>query len=446
MLEFLKKHKVISYVLILTLISLILGVIGDFIPTVISVVIVLIIIITLSIFLESIFNKIKDKYKWDNPPKFYFYLSIFIPFVGFIMWCVFVNHKPNSARSSGRGALCSVLLYLLTFISLFYMSFVIDIVGSIKYDLRSDNYIHTLNVDLSICDEFKQAYVLEDDNLEVKVKYSDDKEVIKLLKEGYILKEVEIRFCYKEIQKENPKEFYDIKNNVEELIEDWIERDSIVSNLEYEILDNRIIAKLYNRVSTNVSGFISDSINIEKDTLVDVYIYSENEKEYSKIVEKARLNHNLQVNESGYYGFTISGSESQLSNIDFDEYAIKGFANLLIVANGESFRYNGYKEVNISEFKKLYDDYKKTFVSRSVPLKVNPLTDKEIKEIKTNINEAVIKGPKNIIDDIEFIEVEVYAFDIDRNKKYNVSITKPNGVETISPSSVEIEVILKDEE
>ena len=101
MLEFLKKHKVISYVLSLTLISLILVVIGNFIPTLISVFIVLIIIITLSIFLESIFNKMKEKYKWDNPPKFYFYLSIFIPIVGFIMWCVFVNHKPNSARSSG---------------------------------------------------------------------------------------------------------------------------------------------------------------------------------------------------------------------------------------------------------------------------------------------------------------------------------------------------------
>ena len=225
MLEFLKKYKVISYVLILTLISLILGVIGDFIPTVISVVIVLIIIITLSIFLESIFNKIKDKYKWDNPPKFYFYLSIFIPFVGFIMWCVFVNHKPNSARSSGRGALCSVLLYLLTFVSAFYMSFVIDKVSSIIYELGRDNYIHTLNVDLSICDKYKLAYVLEDDSLEVKVKYRDKKDVIKLLKEGHILKEVEIRFCNKE-NLEKPRMVYDIKTGVEELIDDWIERDN----------------------------------------------------------------------------------------------------------------------------------------------------------------------------------------------------------------------------
>ena len=208
MLEFLKKHKVISYVLSLTLISLILGVIGDFIPTVISVVIVLIIIITLSILLESIFNKMKDKYKWDTPPKLYFYLSIFIPLVGFIMWCVFVNHKPNSARSSGRGALCSVLLYLLTFVSLIYMSFIIDTLSSAIYELGRDSYTHTINVELSICDRYDEALMFEDSNLEVKINLKDDKEIINLIKDGHILNTVKIDFC-REFDKDDRKEVYD---------------------------------------------------------------------------------------------------------------------------------------------------------------------------------------------------------------------------------------------
>ena len=214
----------------------------------------------------------------------------------------------------------------------------------------------------------------------------------------------------------------------------------------YAILDEKIAVKVDDIISNVISGFISDTININGNTLVDVYIYSTNDKRYSKIAEKVILVNELSITEPNSYDLIVRGSESQLSNIDFGEYAKKGFANLLIVANGESFRYNGYKEVNISEFKKLYDDYKKTFVSRSVPLKVNPLTDKEIKEIKTDVNKVVIKGPKDIIDDIEFIEVSVDAYDIDKSKKYKVSPAKPNGVEVITPSSVEIEVILEDEE
>lgn len=437
MLEFLKKYKVISYVLILTLISLILGVIGDFIPTVISVVIVLIIIITLSIFLESIFNKIKDKYKWDNPPKFYFYLSIFIPFVGFIMWCVFVNHKPNSARSSGRGALCSVLLYLLTFISLFYIGFVIDIVGSIKYELRTESFTQTINVELGICD----AYAFNDYNFKVKVKFKDDKDIINIMKDGHTIDTIKISCS--EISGE--KEYYNIKTNVEEEIRKWIKTDSLLSDLEYELIDKRIIVKRDVKLSTHLSGYISDTNSFYRETIGDIYIYSSEEKKYCKIAENVVIVA-PHMTEPGYYDMTVKGSESQISNVGFGSHAIQGFANLLIVKSGENFKYKDYKEVNISEFEKLYDDYKKTFISKTVPLKVIPITNREIKEIKTNINEVVIKGPKNIIDDIEFVEVEVDAFNIDRSKKYNVSITKPIGVESISHSLVEIEIILKDEE
>ena len=87
----------------------------------IPIVLMIVILIGASIFLEKIFNKPREKYNWDKPPKFYFYISMFIPVVGFIIWCVFVNHKPNSAKSAGSGALCNILLSIIIVLSVWLL-------------------------------------------------------------------------------------------------------------------------------------------------------------------------------------------------------------------------------------------------------------------------------------------------------------------------------------
>lgn len=52
---------------------------------VIMIVLITVILIGVSIFLERKYNKPREKNSYDKLPKFYFYISMFIPIVGFIM-------------------------------------------------------------------------------------------------------------------------------------------------------------------------------------------------------------------------------------------------------------------------------------------------------------------------------------------------------------------------
>lgn len=92
-----------------------------------------------------------------------------------------------------------------------------------------------------------------------------------------------------------------------------------------------------------------------------------------------------------------------------------------------------------------------TSPQKEVPIKVIPknydkiVFGKAISKITTDVTKVTIYGESSKLDKISYIPVYVDVEDLKEDKKYSITITKPNGVRAISENSVNVNVELGDE-
>lgn len=84
--------------------------------------------------------------------------------------------------------------------------------------------------------------------------------------------------------------------------------------------------------------------------------------------------------------------------------------------------------------------------SKEVPIKVIPTGElefgKAIDAISTDITKITIYGDQDIIDNLEYIPVEVDISKLNENKSYNVIISKPSGVKEMSDTNIKVNITL----
>lgn len=87
--------------------------------------------------------------------------------------------------------------------------------------------------------------------------------------------------------------------------------------------------------------------------------------------------------------------------------------------------------------------------SKEVPVKVIPkgnvVFGKAISSITADITNVTVYGDENVINELQFIPIEVDVTNLDSDKEYNVIINKPSGVTSISTTSAVVSVTLGDE-
>lgn len=86
---------------------------------------------------------------------------------------------------------------------------------------------------------------------------------------------------------------------------------------------------------------------------------------------------------------------------------------------------------------------------KEVPIKVVPDGElefgKAIDSITTNITKITIYGDQAILDNIEYVPVEVDISKLNKNKTYDVIISKPSGIKEISDTNVKVTIAVDEE-
>ncbi len=84
--------------------------------------------------------------------------------------------------------------------------------------------------------------------------------------------------------------------------------------------------------------------------------------------------------------------------------------------------------------------------SKEVPVNVIPKGDlafgKSIKSITSNISKVTIYGESSVLSKINSIDAEIDVSGLEKNKDYNITLTKPTGVNEISNDSLSVKVII----
>ena len=87
-----------------------------------------------------------------------------------------------------------------------------------------------------------------------------------------------------------------------------------------------------------------------------------------------------------------------------------------------------------------------TSPSKDVAIKVIPTgtvaLGKSIKSIDTNISKVTVYGKESVVDQLDQIEVKVDVDGLSKNKTFNVTIDKPDGITDISETQVSVTVTL----
>ena len=83
---------------------------------------------------------------------------------------------------------------------------------------------------------------------------------------------------------------------------------------------------------------------------------------------------------------------------------------------------------------------------KEVPIKVIPTGNlefgKAIDSITTNISKVTAYGDQDILDELDYLPVEVDVTGLNENKQYDVIISKPSGIKEISDTNVKVSVTL----
>jgi len=91
-------------------------------------------------------------------------------------------------------------------------------------------------------------------------------------------------------------------------------------------------------------------------------------------------------------------------------------------------------------------DAKVTITSphKEVPIKIVPKGDlafgKSINSITTSISTITVYGEQAAVDKIDELEVEIDVKDLDKNKEYNITLKRPNGITELSQKTITVKV------
>ena len=84
--------------------------------------------------------------------------------------------------------------------------------------------------------------------------------------------------------------------------------------------------------------------------------------------------------------------------------------------------------------------------SKEVPIKIVPTGSlafgKSIKSIESSLDKVIIYGDQDAISKINNLEAEIDVSDLDKNKEYNITLKKPNGVTELSNKTMVVKVII----
>ncbi|MDD2469622.1 MAG: CdaR family protein [Bacilli bacterium] len=91
-----------------------------------------------------------------------------------------------------------------------------------------------------------------------------------------------------------------------------------------------------------------------------------------------------------------------------------------------------------------------TSPQKNIPLRFVPVGTlsfgKAISTITSNVNEVVVYGDDDIIENISYIEVPIDVNGLKENKQYNLTIKKPVGVRLMSEAIANVSVVVEDED
>lgn len=89
-----------------------------------------------------------------------------------------------------------------------------------------------------------------------------------------------------------------------------------------------------------------------------------------------------------------------------------------------------------------------TSPSKEIPVRVVPTGDmadgKSIKSIETSISKITVYGEQAAIDSIEQLDVEIDVKGLNKNKEFNITLTKPRGITELSSKTMTIKVVVDD--
>ncbi len=89
-----------------------------------------------------------------------------------------------------------------------------------------------------------------------------------------------------------------------------------------------------------------------------------------------------------------------------------------------------------------------TSPSKEIPVRVVPtgkMADgKSIKSIETSISKITVYGEQAAIDSIEQLDVEIDVKGLNKNKEFNITLTKPRGITELSSKTMTIKVVVDD--
>ena len=326
----------------------------------IPIVLMIVILIGASIFLEKIFNKPREKYNWDKPPKFYFYISMFIPVVGFIMWCVFVNHKPNSAKSAGSGALCNILLSIIIVLSAWLINYSVSFVNN---NILVEEYTNTYNIHL----DTNEFGFLDKYDFELTVTYTGNKEKLYIFKEMYergIFPDNQLIIDFDDIDiKATDKNSYDLIPYIENYIDDFFNKyksadDYSLEYIKYKIKEKEIIVKELVLDDEEVilpylvnSFYDHNEVKLKVGDKVDIYLIDEENQVFVKIINNSRLlsvknDNGENITNGTPTVFSLATTEKEF--IDFRsvaKYTALSNVKTVIIKHGSTLSLNNYEEL-----------------------------------------------------------------------------------------------------
>lgn len=454
------KKRIIMYCIGIIGVSVILGILNCFITIIPFVVIgIIALAILIGIELEKLINKLNPKYEQDKPPKSYFYLSLFLPIIGFIMWCVFVNHKPNTANTCGKGAL-----------SAFLLSIILGIIGVISFFIISfsTNFIQNtfLMKEITIHYTLVPMYYNEEANV---IKFSHDKFDLKIRGLEEDLETFAGRYLLSDnFQNEYERNRYldiskldqSIKSfNLEQITFDFYEKafnqdDELLQRLDYEIIGADITLTIHDKISRAIlvdydlinEEYLADKVSVVSVELDrnQVVVKGDSDSLDAIASVKALIDlENRNFTTPGIYDVdnielvAYDSNDNKLDNIEIVPETIT--ATIII----DEYNDNG----------NVYDDLNDNY-SKTVPLNVQTtgelVTGKAIADILINDSESyyvTISGKERLVKDINNVPITINV-DGEGNystKIYNVTISRPVGVSTISENTATIKLTFGDE-
>lgn len=89
-----------------------------------------------------------------------------------------------------------------------------------------------------------------------------------------------------------------------------------------------------------------------------------------------------------------------------------------------------------------------TSPSKEIPVRIVPTGEmargKSIKSIETSISKVTVYGEQTAVDAIEKLDVEIDVKGLDKDKEYNITLTKPRGITELSSKTMTIKVMVDD--